>query len=256
MPQLVIKSHPQYPVMVPPLAHQCQIYPLQAHQSDSSNWVWTMPYLLIRQVMLPIAHVKVKTSILLRDLVPHGAFKGAVINQGHCKWEGVVDGKVTSKLLEQMTPTTISFIGSRGLHMPHIHVSKPTFPPFTSTTYHATIIPLWYMPSSFPMHSFLHVSYLYVFLFSLWLTWLTDPALVTLVYPNQMQYTPRVLQEASLLDGVDASVHGNGRRFSKTSSCPLSGPLYPNAPSVLFCAFPRPASPTSNTYPVGCPSPT
>ena len=36
----------------------------------------------------------------------------------------------------------------------------------------------------------------------------------------------------------------------------LSGPLYPNAPSALFCAFPRPASPTSSTYPVGCPSPT
>ena len=36
----------------------------------------------------------------------------------------------------------------------------------------------------------------------------------------------------------------------------LSGPLHPNAPSVLLCTFPRPASPTSSTYPVGCPSPT
>ena len=71
-----------------------------------------------------------------------------------------------------------------------------------------------------PMHSFLHVSHLYVFPSSFRLTWLTDPALVTSVYPNQMQYTPRVLQEVSLLDGVDASVHGNGRRFSKTSSYP------------------------------------
>ena len=35
----------------------------------------------------------------------------------------------------------------------------------------------------------------------------------------------------------------------------LSGPLYPNAPSVLFCAFPGPASPTSSTYPAGCLSP-
>ena len=52
------------------------------------------------------------------------------------------------------------------------------------------------------------------------LTWLTDPALVTSVYPNRMQYTPRVLQEVSLWDGVDAGVHGNGRRFSKTSSYP------------------------------------
>ena len=72
----------------------------------------------------------------------------------------------------------------------------------------------------FPMHSFLHVSHLYVFSSLLWLTWLADPALVTLVYPNRMQYTPRILQEASLLDGVDAGVCGNGRRFSKTSSYP------------------------------------
>ena len=72
----------------------------------------------------------------------------------------------------------------------------------------------------FPMHSFLHVSPSYVFPSSLRLTWLADPALVTSVYPNQMQYTPRVLQEVSLLDGVDTSVHGNGRRFSKTSSYP------------------------------------
>ena len=75
-------------------------------------------------------------------------------------------------------------------------------------------------PSLFPMPSFLHVLYLYVFSSSLQLTWLADPALVTSVYPNQMQYTPCVLQEASLLDGVDASVRGNGRRFSKTSSYP------------------------------------
>ena len=72
----------------------------------------------------------------------------------------------------------------------------------------------------FPMHSFLHVSPLYVFLSSPRLTWLADPALVTSVYPNRMQYMPRVLQEASLLDGVDAGVCGNGRRFSKTSSYP------------------------------------
>ena len=72
----------------------------------------------------------------------------------------------------------------------------------------------------FPMHSFFHVSHLYAFLSPLWLTWLANPALVTSVYPNQMQYTPRVLQEVSLLDGVDAGVHGNSRRFSKTSSYP------------------------------------
>ena len=76
------------------------------------------------------------------------------------------------------------------------------------------------MFSSFPMHSLLHVSQLYVFLSSLRLTWLANPALVTLVYPNWTQYMPCVLQEVSLLDGVDAGVHGNGRRFSKTSSYP------------------------------------
>ena len=72
----------------------------------------------------------------------------------------------------------------------------------------------------FPMHSIFHVSHLYVFFSSPRLIWLADPALVTSVYPNWMQYTPRVLQEASLLDGVDAGVHGNSRRFSKTSSYP------------------------------------
>ena len=72
----------------------------------------------------------------------------------------------------------------------------------------------------FPMHSIFRVSPLYVFSSSLRLTWLTNPALVTSVYPNRMQYTPRVLQEASLLDGVDAGVRGNSRRFSKTSSYP------------------------------------
>ena len=70
------------------------------------------------------------------------------------------------------------------------------------------------------MHSVFHVSHLYVFPSSLQLTWLADPALVTSVYPNRMQYTPYVLKEASLLDGVDAGVHGNSRRFSKTSSYP------------------------------------
>ena len=74
---------------------------------------------------------------------------------------------------------------------------------------------------SFFSHAFsFHVSHLYVFPSSLRLTWLTNPALVTSVYPNWVQYTPRVLQEASLLDGVDAGVRGNGRRFSKTSSYP------------------------------------
>ena len=104
-------------------------------------------------------------------------------------------------------------------------------------------------------HAFnFHVSHLYVFFPSLWLTWLANPALVTLVYPNWMQYAPRVLQEASLLDGVDAGVRGNGRRFSKTSSYPpcrryaftsfypyrLTTPLSPLF--LLIHLFPRPTS--------------
>ena len=117
---------------------------------------------------------------------------------------------------------------------------------------HITIMPLWYMHSSFS-HAFIsYVSHLYVFLSSLQLTWLADPALVTLVYPNQMQYMPHVLQGASLLGGVDASVHRNGRRFSKTSSYPpcchyASILFYPyflmtsSSPSFLLIhSFPQP----------------
>ena len=106
----------------------------------------------------------------------------------------------------------------------------------------------------FPMHSFLHISYLYVLLSSLWLTWLANPALVTLVYPNWMQYMPHVLQEASLLDGVDAGICGNSRRFSKTSSYPpcchyAFNSFYPylltTSSSPLFSlihSFPQPTS--------------
>ena len=87
------------------------------------------------------------------------------------------------------------------------------------------------MPSFFS-HAFISSCFTFICLpFLLQLTWLADPALVTSVYPNRMQYTPRVLQEVSLLDGVDAGVRGNGRRFSKTSSYPpcrhyASNPLY------------------------------
>ena len=94
------------------------------------------------------------------------------------------------------------------------------------------------MPSSFPMHSFIHVSHLYAFFSSPWLTWLADPALMTSVYPNWMQCTPCVLQEASLLDGVDASVRGNGRRFSKTSSYP---PCHHYAVNLFYPYFLMPS---------------
>ena len=42
-------------------------------------------YLLIRQVVLPIAGVEVETDILLRNLVPHGAFKSTVVDKRHCR---------------------------------------------------------------------------------------------------------------------------------------------------------------------------
>ena len=47
-----------------------------------------------------------------------------------------------------------------------------------------------------------------------------------------------------------------GQQGADQFSDSLSGPLYPNTPSALFCAFPRPASPTSSAYPIGCLSPT
>ena len=47
--------------------------------------VLTMPYLLIRWVVLPITCVQVEASILTRNLVPHGAFESTVVNKKHCK---------------------------------------------------------------------------------------------------------------------------------------------------------------------------
>ena len=154
-----------------------------------------------------------------------------------------------------MTPTAVSFIGledqtpatqpRQQTHIPSVH---------NHDTSRHNKVPMIYAFLLFPMRSFFHVSYLYVSLPSLWLTWLANPALVTLVYPNWMQYTPCVLQEASLLDGVDAGVCGNSRRFSKTSSYPPCrryaftsfypyllmtslSPLFP-----LIHSFPRPTS--------------
>ena len=40
-----------------------------------------MPYLLIQWVMLAIACVQVEASILTRNLMPHGAFKGVVVDK-------------------------------------------------------------------------------------------------------------------------------------------------------------------------------
>ena len=128
---------------------------------------------------------------------------------------------VTSKLLDQTTPMPIGFIGSRG---------TPPYAPHPRQQTHILSVhdldischdnaPMIHA-SFFPCIQFFMFHICMSFSSSPWLTWLADPALVTLVYPNWMQYTPCVLQEASLLDGVDAGVCGNGRRFSKTSSYP------------------------------------
>ena len=146
-----------------------------------------------------------KTQLLTRDMA-------------RVKEVGV---KVTSELLSQTTLTPFGFIGSRGLDDRHTSMSaNPHNPVHDHDTSHHNNAPMIHALLLSPMHSLLHVSRLYVFLPLPRLTWLADPALVTSVYPNRMQYTPCVLQEASLLDGVDAGVHGNGRRFSKTSSYP------------------------------------
>ena len=127
----------------------------------------------------------------------------------------------TSELLSKTIPTPFGFIGSTKLGDRHTSTSaNPHNPVYDHDISCHNNAPMIHALFFLPMHSFLHVSPLYVFHSSLWLTWLADPALVTSVYPNRMQYTPRVLQEASLLDGVDAGVRGNGRRFSETSSYP------------------------------------
>ena len=167
----------------------------------------------------------------------------------------MVRRKVTNELLSQTTLTAISFIGA-GDWTTTTHPRQQTH--ILSVRNHDTSrhnnTPMIHV---FPLsHAFnFHVSHLYVFLSSLWLTWLADPALVTSVYPNRMQYTPCVLQEASLLDGVDASVRGNGRRFNKTSSyppccCYALASFYPYFPTMsssplflLIHSFSRPTLP-------------
>ena len=60
-----------------------------------------------------------------------------------------VGRKVTSELLNQTTPTSFGFIGSRNRTTATQPRQQPTPPLFTITTYHATITPLWYMLSFF-----------------------------------------------------------------------------------------------------------
>ena len=71
-----------------------------------------MPYLLIRQVVLPIAGVHVEASILTRDPVPHGAFKTWLLTRDIASI-GEVGKEMTSWLLDQDNLTTLSFMGLR-----------------------------------------------------------------------------------------------------------------------------------------------
>ena len=75
-----------------------------------------------------------KVRLLIRDIV----------SKGSSQWEGNkrVVGIDNSDSLRLYRIKKIR-------RPPHIHVSRPTSPPFTITTYHATITPLWYMPLSF-----------------------------------------------------------------------------------------------------------
>ena len=156
-----------------------------------------------REIRCPME--RSKTRLLTRDIASIGG----------------ADKEETNELLNQTTLTPLGFIGSRGSDDRHTSTSaNPHNPIHDHDTSRHDNAPMIHAFLLLPMHSFLHVSPLYVSHSSLRLTWLADPALVTSVYPNWMQYMPHVLQEASLLDGVDAGVRGNGRRFSKTSSYP------------------------------------
>ena len=208
-------------MVVPIVAHHCQVYPLQGHLSDLSNQIWTRPYLLIQWVVSSITSVEIEASILLRDLVSHGTFKGMAVDQRHSELLGVVGGMVTSKLLDEATPMSISFIGSKGIPYATHPCQQTHIPPIHDHDIsHHNNTPMIHASFLFPcIQSFMfHICM--SFSSSPRLMWPANSALVTLVYPNWMQYTPCVLQEASLLDGVDAGVHRNGRRFSKTSSYP------------------------------------
>ena len=162
-----------------------------------------------------------EAGILTRDLVPHRVFKNTVVDKRHSEYKGS-RWKGNKRVVEpDDSDPPFGFIGS-GHQMSATQPCQQTHVPpvHNHDISHHGNTPMIHASLPFPMHSIFCVSPLYVFSSSLRLIWLADPALVTSVYPNQMQYTPCVLQEASLLDGVDASVRGNGRRFSKTSSYP------------------------------------
>ena len=182
MPHLVVDCRSRNPVGVPIILHHREIYPLRNESADPIKRVWTRSYLLVRRVGSPLRGNQMTTSILPRDAVSHGTFEGARIDQGHVG-RSVESRGLTNKLLNRHNPDVFGYIGSRGTHHATLPRQQPTHTPFMITTTsrpYDTCLPF------FPMHSFLHVSHLYVFPFSLRLTWLANPALVTSVYPNRM----------------------------------------------------------------------
>ena len=65
-------------------------------------------------------------------------------------------------------------------------------------------------------------------------------------------------EEMAVSDGSEEELEVEENEVAVPIPAPgrlVSGPLYPSAPNALFCAFARPASPTSSAYPVGCLSP-
>ena len=86
MPQLVIEHCPRYPMVIPSLTHHGQVHPLWKAPLDSSRRIsMVQSHLLIRWVVLPITGAHVEASVLPRNMMPHGAFKGARIDERHCE---------------------------------------------------------------------------------------------------------------------------------------------------------------------------
>ena len=169
--------------------------------------------------MLPLASLHVEASILLRNVMAHGAFKNMAVDKRH-GWQ-----RRSMKLKGNKW-----VVGSNNSNAHWLYRIKRVPPCHTSTSVthilsihdhnvsHHNNTSMIHASPSLPMHSFFHVSHLYVspLLFGLHGSLIQPLWLWSILIEHSTQ--PRVLQEVSLLDGVDAGVCGNGRRFVKTSS--------------------------------------
>ena len=61
--------------------------------------------------MLTIAGVHMEAGVLMRDSVPHGAFKDTVIDERHSRLLEWLGKGMKSELLTQTTPVAFGFIG-------------------------------------------------------------------------------------------------------------------------------------------------